>query len=392
MKSIAKLSAGIVVLSFASSAAQAQNDFLSAIGSGETNLDLRYRFELVDQEGFEKEAEASTVRTRLGYRTGEFHGLAAHVEFSDTRAIQFDNYQDADTPVVADPALTELNRAYLGYGGLADTVAKLGRQRVILDNHRWVGNVGWRQQEQTFDAATLTVEALPGLVATYGYLWQRNMITGARQDQDSHLLNVSYEVLPWLKATGYGYLLDFEGEAPGLSSETIGLRLSGANDVSAEMTLGYVLEYARQGDAADNPSDYDLDYGLAELSLAVAGVKVLGGYELLEGNGTNAVQTPLATLHGKNGWADQFLTIPDDGLVDRYASVSANPLESVNLALVYHDYKADNSGDSYGSEFDVVANWQLTPEFSVGAKYADYDADEFSVDARKGWVYMNYSL
>ncbi|TFH86474.1 hypothetical protein EQG41_12595 [Billgrantia azerbaijanica] len=392
MKSRVKLSAGIVALSFFASSVQAQNDFLDAIGSGKVNLDVRYRFELVDQDGFDKEAEASTVRTRLGYRTGGVHGLVGHIEFSDTRAVKFDNYQDADTPVVADPEVTELNRAYLEYGGLTDTVAKLGRQRVILDNHRWVGNVGWRQQEQTFDAATVVTEALPGLVATYGYLWQRNMITGARQDQDSHLLNVSYDALPWLKATGYGYWLDFEEDAPGLSSETFGLRLTGAGAISAGMALGYVLEYARQSDAADNPSDYDLDYGLAELSLTVAGVKLLGAYELLEGDGTNAVQTPLATLHGKNGWADQFLRIPADGLVDRYVSVSGSPLERVNLALVYHDYEADNGSSSYGSEIDFVANWKLTPQFSVGAKYADYDADEHSVDTQKAWLYMAYSL
>lgn len=382
----------LAVLSLVATTVQAREGLFAAIQEGQVNLDLRYRFEYVDQEGFDRDAEASTLRTRLGYRSADLHGFAGHVEFSDTRAVGFDNYQDADTPVVADPEVTELNRAYLEYGALTDTTARLGRQRIILDNVRWIGNVGWRQQEQTFDAISLETPVWPDLTATYAYLWQRNMITGSTQDQDSHLLNLSYAGLPWGELTAYGYWLDFERDAPTLSSRTLGLRFSGSREIGASMTLDYTLEYANQQDAFDNPDDRDFDYALAELGVTAHEITLKGGYEMLEGDGDRALQTPLATLHAQNGWADQFLTIPDDGLVDRRIAVSASPLSDVTLVGVYHDYEAERGGTSYANEINLSANWQLNPELSLGAKFADYQADELSVDTRKAWAYMSFSF
>ena len=222
---------GTLSMALAAGIAHAGNDLGAALAGGEASLDLRYRFEFVDQDGRDNTAEASTVRTRLGYRSGAFHGVTGFIEFSDTTAILFDDYQPlpgpGDTAVVVDPELTVLNRAYLEYGGLPDTTARIGRDRITLDNVRWIGNVGWRQQEQTYDAATLASNVLPDTTLTYAYLWQRNMITGARQEQNSHLLNAAYSGLPWAKITGYGYFLNFDDAAPALSTNTLGVRAAG---------------------------------------------------------------------------------------------------------------------------------------------------------------------
>lgn len=56
-----------------------------------------------------------------------------------------------DRPAVIDPAGVELNQLWLAWKGERGG-ATLGRQRLQLDNQRWVGNSGWRQNEQTFDA------------------------------------------------------------------------------------------------------------------------------------------------------------------------------------------------------------------------------------------------
>ncbi len=42
--------------------------------------DIRYRLELVDQEGLPEDATASTLRVRAGVRTDEWQGLSAVVE------------------------------------------------------------------------------------------------------------------------------------------------------------------------------------------------------------------------------------------------------------------------------------------------------------------------
>ncbi|MGL1204265.1 alginate export family protein, partial [Vibrio parahaemolyticus] len=37
----------------------------------------------------------------------------------------------------------------------------VGRQRITLDDQRWVGNAGWRQNEQRFDAARIETRLGP---------------------------------------------------------------------------------------------------------------------------------------------------------------------------------------------------------------------------------------
>jgi len=61
--------------------AHAQNaNFEQAITDGTPLADVRLRFESVDQAGFSKNAEATTLRARLGYQTGQFLGFAALAE------------------------------------------------------------------------------------------------------------------------------------------------------------------------------------------------------------------------------------------------------------------------------------------------------------------------
>ena len=53
--------------------------------------------------------------------------------------------------MVPDPRGTELNRFQITNTSLPGTRTTLGRQRIVLDDSRFVGNVGFRQNEQTFD-------------------------------------------------------------------------------------------------------------------------------------------------------------------------------------------------------------------------------------------------
>jgi hypothetical protein len=75
------------------------------------------------------------------------------------------------------------------------------------------------------------------------------------------------------------------------------------------------------------------------------------GSEFLSGDANKTGQsytTPLATLHKFNGWADQFLGTPDDGLEDAYVKFSTK-LADYKLTVMYHDFSAEDSGNDYGS-------------------------------------------
>ena len=116
--------------------------------------------------------------------------------------------------MVADPESYEVNRLQITNTALSGTTLTLGRQRIALDDHRFVGNVGWRQNEQTFDAARIVNKSVPKLIIDATYLNQVNRIYGPDSPQgrwhgDGWLGNVAWQ-LPITKLTAFAYVLDFE--------------------------------------------------------------------------------------------------------------------------------------------------------------------------------------
>lgn len=368
-----------------------------AITGGKFSANLRYRLENVDQAGIPLDANASTLRTRFGYLTGGYYGLSLFVQGENVVVVGPQDYNDTINgktryPVVADPPLTTMDQAFLQYSAVPDTVLRLGRQRIKLDNDRWIGNVGFRQNEQTYDAATAVNHSLPDTSVTYGYIANVHRIFGPDSPighfrMDSHLLNVAYRGLGLGTLTGYAYLLGFD-TAPALSTATYGMRFTGAHRVGQGIRLLYTGEYARQVAYRNNPSHYALNYFLGEAGAGYGPFIVKLGYEVLEGNGTQSVQTPLATLHAFDGWADVFLTTPANGLEDRYVTGGAG-LMGIDLLVTYHDFAANKGSSDYGTEWDFQAKKTFTRRYTVGLTFANFNAARnvpFK-DVRKLWLW-----
>jgi hypothetical protein len=383
---------------------------------GKPILDARYRFENVDQNNDLRDANAQTLRTRAGFQSGKWYGLSGLLEVDNVSRIGDDAYNSTrngqkEYAVVADPDGTEVNQALLRYDHKLGS-AVLGRQRINLDNQRFIGSVAWRQNEQTFDGALTQLKPLDGLTLSYAYLDQVNTVFGpdngrydnvtnpANIDGHSHLINAQYVLMPELTATAYSYLLDLDNIAVALtaaegtlSSQTSGLRLNGV-----VAGVSYALEYAQQKDYGDNPLELDSEYYLAELGYTIKGVQLKAGYEVLggdNGSGNRAFQTPLATKHAFQGWADQFLTTPADGIEDAYVGVTA-PLLGGTLQAWYHDFSTEQDSDDYGNEIDLSYAHPIPGvKGLVGlVKYATYDSDNKArtVDNDKIWLQLQYSL
>lgn len=378
--------------------ATAADSLEAAILGGKAGLDLRYHYEVVDQAGKAEKAKASTLRTRLNYATDKYLDTSAFIEFDDVTAFGDIKYDDGTVvpsampqyPVITDPEGTEVNQAFLSYTGLADTTVKYGRQRVVLDNARFIGNVGWRQNEQTYDALTVANTSLKDTAIVYGYVTNVNRIVGEASasgnlDTKTHLINVGYSGLAAGKLTGYGYFLDLTN-SPAASNSTLGVRFAGGTKMSDAVKALYTVEYATQSDYKDGASTIDADYNLIELGAEFSGITAMFGYEVLgAGPANTAFATPLATLHAFNGWADKFLGTPKDGLVDTYISIEGK-LADVKLQAVYHDFEADRGGASYGSELDLLAVKKFGKHYTLMGKYASYSADTHATDTDKFWL------
>ena len=315
-----------------------------------------------------------------------------------------DDYNDtihgpARYAVVADPETLELNRLQLAWTGLSDTEVILGRQRIVLGTARFVGNVGFRQNEQTFDAFKVTTRAFEPLTLTWAWIDRVHRVFGddspvGEWRSDSHLINVEAPT-PAGRLKTYGYLLDFS-DAPAQSSATWGARLERSRDLSPDWSALYAVEYARQQEHGANPAAFDLDYGLISAGLKRGPVTGALALERLDGNGAQAFQTPLATLHAFQGWADAFLTTPPDGLRDVSATVSyavAHPPvgRSAVLTASWRDYQDGDGSTRYGNELDLSARLVLTPRWAVEIKGAHFDGAMAAFpDRDKVWAALDY--
>ena len=396
-----------IVLGVLATPAMAQSDwqteFADAWKNGDFDLNFRYRYEFVDSDIFDKDANASTLLTRLVYKSAEFRNVFVTLNMDDLRPIIANNFNDTRNgktqyPVVPDPKGTSLNLASLTWTGLEGGTLVVGRQRISRANVRFVGNVAWRQNEQTFDSISFAYQPNDDIDLFYSYVDRVKRVFGPNENgsgaaaslaswrSNSHLLDGAYTVSPALKLMAYAYLLDFDNAAA-FSNATIGLRGTGSHRFGNGPQLGYQLEFARQSDYKSNTTSYDANYILLDGALDWERFGFRAMYEVLEGNGQpgESFLTPLATLHKFNGWADRFLVTPADGLEDFAIEGNAKFLNG-SWRLIYHNFTANTGGADYGSEIDLSASWKIGKHYTALVKMAFYDADTFAWDTNKIWV------
>jgi hypothetical protein len=370
---------------------------------GDWILDTRLRYEGVSQDGLE-DADALTFRARIGYETPAWRGFRALAELEGVAQFteDFNDTVNGRTAyaVVPDPEAFELNRLQISWAGAEGRSAILGRQRIVLGNARFVGNVGFRQNEQTFDALRLSFRPFEQTTLSYIYVDRVRRIFGDDSPQgewesDSHVAQAEVG-LPLGRVTAYGLLLDFHNAAE-QSSQTYGLRWQHEWE-AGDYRPRAALEAARQSDYRGNSAAFDLGYQHAEFGVGHGRWSAVVGGERLEGNGVRGFATPLATLHAFQGWADVFLTTPPDGVRDLYLGVSHSTTpwpaaQPAVLVLTYHDFADDRGNASFGDELDASARFSINARTSLEAKAAFFDGeDPRFADRNKFWLAIEYRL
>ena len=397
----------LAALTFVSAPVLAQESenltFAEALSSGKFNIGFRYRYEYVNDDNpglVEDTANASTIRLRMNYRTGSWNKFTAFTEFDYVGEVLLNDFNSLggsspprnDYPVVADPKGADLNQLYFDYDPSANTKIRAGRQRILLDNQRFVGGVGWRQNEQTYDGASLNMKAGGNTEFKYAYVTTVRRIFGndvasGRHDVDAHLLNAKVKLGDDWAITPYYYYIDNE-DAAGASSGTFGVRATGSVPLG-DSKLALTGEFANQTDVANNPVSYDASYFHLAASYALKNSLSFGlAYESLGGDqlvGGSAFATPLATLHAFQGWADKFLSTPGAGVNDLFATVKYKAGDW-NLTGVFHDFSAEDGSADWGTEIDVSAGKKLNERYGILFKAALYDADQHSFDTTKFWI------
>lgn len=372
----------------------------------DVGLSLRYRAEAVDQDGFEDNALASTLLLRLNYETQDWNAWNAFVEFDYVAEVASDNFNSgagtssaarARYPVVPDPNGGDLNQIYVQRGFADGGLLRIGRQRIVLDNQRFVGGVAWRQNEQTYDGVSVTYPVNPSFETFYAYVNNVNRIFGNRVPGGDHKSNTHLFEGRWNTSSGSllmnAYLLDNDDVAA-FSTRTVGLAWKGRTEVSGRRLI-YRAQYARQNDNGDNPTSFSANYWRVDGKIALDVLNVGVGIEILGsgGEGGGAFATPLATLFAFNGWTDRFLATPATGLEDRWISLSGKA-GNVNWLVRAHDFQSDRGGIDYGQELNVSLGTKLgsKKQYSVLLRGATFSGDSTVADATKLWLLVSRKL
>ncbi len=350
-----------------------------AIKDGDPSLSFRYRFADISQDGA-KSATANTIRTRLGYKTGDYRKFSSYIEYEQISELFDVDYNDGlngiDTAKIGDPEIAELNQGYVQYK--TDTLqARIGRQKFTIDNKRFIGSAGWRQNERTYDALTLIYTPTEALTLTYGHIDNANPASGINQNANDHLFHAKYKASDAIAVAGYAYFLDFEDEADP-QDDIVGANLTGKVN-----GLSYRLEYAQQ-----DTNSYSAEYFTVQGKYAIDDATSIGiGYDLLGSDGMDGeLEIRRGNRHGAQGWADKFTNNPTGGLVNTYINFTAK-LGKITGKLAYHNFESDDdtvgAGD-LGTEIDASLSTKAGPA-KFTAVYANYMADKHSTDTRKIW-------
>lgn len=368
-----------------------------ALANGKVNLDARYRYEFVDQDS-KREASASTIRTRVGFETGELYGVYAKIEGENISYIggeRFNNTLNGKTSfaTVEDPDTTEINQLLLGINSLPDTQIKFGRQVLAMGSGHFIGSQDWRQNQTTYDALSVSNESIKDTIISYSYIANQHNYLGddsvnGEIDLRTHALDVTYQGFAFSDITPYAYFIE-DKDTPANSNRMVGVFLAGENKINDDFTFTHNAEYAVQSDYENNPNNVDLAYYHIEPGIKWKTLTLTLGYESLEGDGTTGFITILGDNHNFNGWVDKFNTIPADGLEDRFITLSYKVkglhdyVDGTKLFAGYHQFDSENTNVELGDEWNFKISKTFAEHYTPSIYYEAYNKDTFSKDTQK---------
>lgn len=420
---------------WAEDAAVAPETLLDAIKQGKPMTNFRLRYENLNQDGYQSTAtnakkletgEAFTLRSLIGWQTAPFKNFSFAAQLTDVHEFNNDFNDRRDNapepgksayPNIVDPGYSDINQLYVDWTGIKDTKLRLGRQQLNLDNVRFIGDIGFRQNMQVFDGISVLNRSIADVEIFAAHFSKVRQITTKLRDGNIDIINAKYKISPTESLTGYGYLIDMDnlGQNGGnpsagssaaqggnglggssdipasvtninptqtdASSKTFGVRLDGSHPVNEEWKLLYTAEYAKQDDYRGGSPLIDAHYFRLGGGAAYGAWSVRLDHEKLSSNdGRYAFQTPLGTNHLFQGWADVFLVTPRQGIEDTFISV-AGTIAKAKLNAEFHVFRSDEKyqslngklGDRYGTELDVGISYPFSKELLGKVEYARFN-------------------
>jgi len=381
-----------------------------SLANGRLLLDLRPRYNHIEETNKREAADAWTTRVLLGWQTAPLFDtrLTAQWIFADHIGAKRFNDEPAKIPasrypLLPDPRYRGVNQLFADYSGIDDTRVKLGRQVVRMANQRFVSDNDFRQIPQVFDGVTVLTTTLPNTEIQVGEFRRVRTSLGRTNALRLHLLHAAWN--PLAEQVLAVYVIGHDQAATGAqtgfannANRVFGLRSEGAIAIGETQRLLYHAEFAQQkrfrgGDARIDAAYWRLGAGWTtpRLSLRI-------DHEHKGSNGGRyGFQTPLTDFYAFNGLALQYTSTPAQGLRDTWLTLRTQ-IARLDLFAEIHRFRADvpggGVGRDLGREWDLTASYPLMANLTARLQLARFRAGEGARvrnDVDKTWLAFVYS-
>jgi hypothetical protein len=398
--------ASLAVFSCAARCEDADNPFgiADSLAGGRFTLELRPRFNRIEESNYPQRTQVGTVRAVGGWRSAPFYDWRLTVEAIHTDHFGSGSYNDNSAllatspyPLLPDPRYTGVNQAHVEYAGVDGLRLRMGRQIVRVDNQRWVSDNDFRQIPQLFDGVSAVYTGIAATELSASEYWRVRSTSGVVSSLRLSILRAAWNPLPGNALSAYGYFHDqaqngaFTGFADN-SYRVIGAKAEGSAARIAGVELPYIAEYAQQRHYADGDSRIDANYWRAGAGLATAGWTLRYDYEVKGSNaGAYGLQMPLTDFYAFNGWTLHFFNTPRQGLRDQWLTARAEWAKATVYAEA-HRFRSDFGGIDLGRELDASLTYPLMENGVLRLQHARYDPGAGTPDPRIRKTWLTFTL
>ncbi len=277
---------------------------------------------------------------------------------------------------------------------------KVGRQELVYDDHRILGNVNWAVQGRSHDIALLKFKKDKFSLDFGAALNQdADSLTGRTYLQSNNYNNLQ---MLWMQKRAENFTASFLFLNNGI--QYIDILDFKKNDIRYSQTTGFHLKYFKKSYQINSNLYYQFgkDLNNNDLSAYLLGIEgkydwtnkfslALGG-ELQSGNDEAAIKNkrntafnPLyGTNHKFNGYMDYFYVgnhINSVGLLDIYLKSSIKIKEKSKIELAVHQFNAPakiktKSYENLGTEIDLLYTYTFDKAVNVKLGYSQMFAQK----------------
>jgi Alginate export len=375
-----------------------------ALAGGRFTLELRPRFNRIDESNYPLRTQVGTVRAVAGWRSAPLHDWRLTVEAIHTDHFGADSFNDngalfatSPYPLLPDPRYTGVNQAHVEYTGVDGLRLRVGRQVVRIDNQRWVSDNDFRQIPQLFDGVSAAYTGIASTELSASEYWRVRNTSGVASSLRLSILRAAWNPFPGHALSAYGYFHDQaqNGATTGFddnSYRVIGVKAEGSAALTASLDLPYTAEYAQQRPYSGGDSRIDANYWRAGAGLATSGWTLRYDYEVKGSNaGVYGLQMPLTDFYAFNGWTLHFFNTPRQGLHDQWLTARAEWAKATFYAEE-HRFRSDFGGIGLGRELDLSLTYPLMENGVVRLQHARYDPGAGTPDPRIRKTWLTFTL